>query len=632
MPSYTVRSGDNLSRIARRAGVNLLDLVAANPQINDPDLIQAGMKIQVPGKPLSQSARNVAAQRVASGSFSAGTFSATGVPGEGRMEVGQFRFGPGGGPGAAALGRTFGEIFAERGATSLSLGGLDEAPFVESVNRPISVEDVAPQTQDLGVTSPALRGLEDVISKVSPLRRIGGARTGGGAQARAGTGGVPTLPPTTRRAGGARTGGGTQARAGRRDILRERPPVSDESVTPDLRVILAIRAQREGLGRRGDTGAIRTLGGVSIDRFSPDMTTAERETIFREMVANGLPTDEALRLAFQTATPPFEVGTVINFDPVRRGAVAGQMFTALGGVSDPTAAQSIKARAFVDQIDTRFLPLSIADDQMATFVSLIERGMRPSQALHMATRTYGYNVTKDDSPQDIVNHVNTKPIEMTTEESNFRASNPITPGEKRFKPISGSARPDTLRGQQDNWDLNMVVTASYLITNDFRTDEIGSQVEDALTFLRALANNEAWAGAMVDKLLRGDTPLSGEQQERMMVLVNLALTDPEALLRLDGIREGGHRAAQEWLASNGFENTTGDIWVDREAVDSIYGTRRSGVADLIPGGGMTAWGTSGGTGGGGRGGSGGGGSGGIGGLGGRATALYQWRISAPSVS
>lgn len=41
--SYTVRSGDTLSGIAAQKGVSLSGLIAANPQIKNPNLIFPGM-------------------------------------------------------------------------------------------------------------------------------------------------------------------------------------------------------------------------------------------------------------------------------------------------------------------------------------------------------------------------------------------------------------------------------------------------------------------------------------------------------------------------------------------------------------------------------------------------------------
>lgn len=47
--SYAVRQGDTLSGIAQRHGVSLATLIAANPQIRNPDLIFAGQQIKLPG-------------------------------------------------------------------------------------------------------------------------------------------------------------------------------------------------------------------------------------------------------------------------------------------------------------------------------------------------------------------------------------------------------------------------------------------------------------------------------------------------------------------------------------------------------------------------------------------------------
>jgi spore coat assembly protein SafA len=46
---YTVRSGDTLSGIAQRLGVMLRDLLAANPQISDPNRIGVGQRLALPG-------------------------------------------------------------------------------------------------------------------------------------------------------------------------------------------------------------------------------------------------------------------------------------------------------------------------------------------------------------------------------------------------------------------------------------------------------------------------------------------------------------------------------------------------------------------------------------------------------
>jgi spore coat assembly protein SafA len=46
---YTVQPGDTMFEIARRFGVSLSDLIAANPQIPDPNRIFPGQRICIPG-------------------------------------------------------------------------------------------------------------------------------------------------------------------------------------------------------------------------------------------------------------------------------------------------------------------------------------------------------------------------------------------------------------------------------------------------------------------------------------------------------------------------------------------------------------------------------------------------------
>lgn len=50
MPGYVVRAGDILSAIAARNGVTLRDLVQANPQITDINVIRIGQVITIPSK------------------------------------------------------------------------------------------------------------------------------------------------------------------------------------------------------------------------------------------------------------------------------------------------------------------------------------------------------------------------------------------------------------------------------------------------------------------------------------------------------------------------------------------------------------------------------------------------------
>ena len=56
----TVQSGENLSVIARRYGLDVRDLIAANPQLANPNLIRPGQEIKIPGGPASQTERRAA--------------------------------------------------------------------------------------------------------------------------------------------------------------------------------------------------------------------------------------------------------------------------------------------------------------------------------------------------------------------------------------------------------------------------------------------------------------------------------------------------------------------------------------------------------------------------------------------
>lgn len=47
---YTVKKGDTLSAIAKKYGIPLQDLIKANPQIKNPNLIKVGQVINIPGK------------------------------------------------------------------------------------------------------------------------------------------------------------------------------------------------------------------------------------------------------------------------------------------------------------------------------------------------------------------------------------------------------------------------------------------------------------------------------------------------------------------------------------------------------------------------------------------------------
>ena len=46
--TYTIKAGDNLSKIAKRNGVSLSQLLKANPKISNPNKIRVGQVINLP--------------------------------------------------------------------------------------------------------------------------------------------------------------------------------------------------------------------------------------------------------------------------------------------------------------------------------------------------------------------------------------------------------------------------------------------------------------------------------------------------------------------------------------------------------------------------------------------------------
>jgi LysM repeat protein len=46
--NYTVKPGDSLTKIAKRNGISLAQLLKANPQITNPDRIQVGQLVNLP--------------------------------------------------------------------------------------------------------------------------------------------------------------------------------------------------------------------------------------------------------------------------------------------------------------------------------------------------------------------------------------------------------------------------------------------------------------------------------------------------------------------------------------------------------------------------------------------------------
>ena len=46
--TYRIKAGDTLSKIAKRNGISLAQLLKANPQISNPDRIQVGQIVNLP--------------------------------------------------------------------------------------------------------------------------------------------------------------------------------------------------------------------------------------------------------------------------------------------------------------------------------------------------------------------------------------------------------------------------------------------------------------------------------------------------------------------------------------------------------------------------------------------------------
>lgn len=71
--SYTVRAGDNLSRIAARHGMSLDALIKANPQIRNPNLIYPGQQLHLPP---AQNEKTIDPSRMSAQAIAAGAASA----------------------------------------------------------------------------------------------------------------------------------------------------------------------------------------------------------------------------------------------------------------------------------------------------------------------------------------------------------------------------------------------------------------------------------------------------------------------------------------------------------------------------------------------------------------------------
>jgi len=64
MGKVKVKPGDTLTSIAERAGMNVLDVIAQNPQFSNPNLIRPGQSVSTSGKSSSPQQRESAAQKM----------------------------------------------------------------------------------------------------------------------------------------------------------------------------------------------------------------------------------------------------------------------------------------------------------------------------------------------------------------------------------------------------------------------------------------------------------------------------------------------------------------------------------------------------------------------------------------
>ena len=95
---YQIQSGDNLSQIAQANGMSVDQLLAANPQITDPNMIFAGQALNIPG----------AAGTAAQGNFFSNLYSGGGSDGVGNY---------------GAIGDMFGGFTNKMGLTNYGVGG-----------------------------------------------------------------------------------------------------------------------------------------------------------------------------------------------------------------------------------------------------------------------------------------------------------------------------------------------------------------------------------------------------------------------------------------------------------------------------------------------------------------------------
>jgi LysM repeat protein len=88
---YTIRSGDSLGAIARRCGVNLSSLLAANPQISNPNRVNTGQVVAIPAGAGRGGGDDLAQTVVLDGGYAPGSvidIQASGLPAGTPLRVG----------------------------------------------------------------------------------------------------------------------------------------------------------------------------------------------------------------------------------------------------------------------------------------------------------------------------------------------------------------------------------------------------------------------------------------------------------------------------------------------------------------------------------------------------------------
>lgn len=73
--TYVVQSGDTMAKIARRFGISLSSLIAANPQIVNPSFIFAGQVISLPATPVYYLVQSGDTLRIIAGRYGTNVYS-----------------------------------------------------------------------------------------------------------------------------------------------------------------------------------------------------------------------------------------------------------------------------------------------------------------------------------------------------------------------------------------------------------------------------------------------------------------------------------------------------------------------------------------------------------------------------